>query len=61
MKKDWNRKGNSIKITQPVLVQSLEDKFELPTGTPAQTPAKPNTTMTKQEDKNELSREMHTK
>ncbi len=47
---DRDQKGNSIKITQLVFVQSLEDEFELLTGTPPQTPAKPGTTMTKYED-----------
>ncbi len=58
---DRDRNKNSIRFTQPVLVQSLEDEYELPTGTPPQTPAKPGTTMTKHEDKDKLSKEMHTK
>ncbi len=44
-----------------MLVQSLEDEFELPTGTPPQTPAKPGTTIVKCEDKDKLCKDMHTK
>ncbi len=58
---DWDWKMNSIKITQPVLVQSLEDELKLPPSTLPQTPAKPGITMTKYEDKNKQSKEMHTK
>ncbi len=58
---DRDRNKNSIRITQPVLVQSLEDKFELQTGTSPQTPAKPGTTMFKKEDEDKLCKEMHTK
>ncbi len=39
--------SRAIKITQPVLVQSLTDKFDLPKGDPQTTPAKPGTTITK--------------
>ncbi len=58
---DRDQKKNSIRITQPVLVQSLEDEFELPTGTPPQTPAKPGTTMTKYKEEDQLNKEMNTK
>ena len=30
--------GTEIKITQPVLVQSLKDEFDLPEGKPPRTP-----------------------
>jgi len=33
------RKGNRMKLTQPVLVQSLEDEFEIPDKTPCNLPA----------------------
>ncbi len=42
-------------------MQILKDKFELPTGTPPQTPAKPGTTMTKHNNEEALSKELHTK
>ena len=32
-------KGNRMKITQPVLVQSLEDEFEMPDKIPCNLPA----------------------
>ncbi len=58
---EQNQDKTSIRITRPVLVQSLEDEFELPTGTPPQTPTKPGTTMTKHKDEDELIKKMHTK
>ena len=33
------RKGNKIKMTQPALVQSLEDEFQIPSSTPCNLPA----------------------
>ncbi len=60
-KVEQSQKSNKLQITQPVLVQSLKDKFELPTGTPTQTPAKPGTTMTKHKEEEVLNKAMHTK
>ncbi len=37
-------------------MQILKDKFELPTGTPPQTPAKPGTTMSKHKDEEVLKK-----
>ena len=35
------RKDNRLKITQPVAVQSLEDDFDIPKGTPCNLPELP--------------------
>ena len=37
------RKPGYIKLTQPVLIQSLNDEFDLPDGKAPKTPAEPNT------------------
>ncbi len=50
----------SIKISQLVLVQSLQDKFNLPNGVPPTTPAKPGTIITKQPEEMRLNAEKHT-
>jgi len=52
--------SRAIKITQPVLVQSLKDEFDLPDGVPPTTPAKPGTTITKQPEEEPLNAEKHT-
>ncbi len=36
---DYNKKEGSMKITQPVMIQSFEDKFNLPEGTASNTSA----------------------
>ncbi len=46
---------------QPIFLQSLQDKFKFPTGTPPQTPANQGTISTKNEDKDASNKEMHTK
>ena len=46
---DYDKKERSIKITQPVLLQSFEDEFTLPKLKPV-TPAQPNTTLQHVED-----------
>ncbi len=51
----------SIKITQPILVQSLEDEFKLLIGTPPQTSANSGTVLTKNKEEDKLSKDMHTK
>ena len=34
-----DKKDNAVKLTQPVLIQSLEDEFEIPKDTPKHLPA----------------------
>ncbi len=46
---------------EPVLVQSVEDKFELQKSAPPQTPIKPGTTLTKYKDEDSKSKEMNPK
>ncbi|KAL7460684.1 hypothetical protein ACHAXS_001130 [Conticribra weissflogii] len=55
-----SKTSRAIKITQPVLVQSLQDKFDLPDGVPPTTPAKPGTTITKLLEEKALNGENHT-
>lgn len=50
----------AIKITQPVLVRSIQNEFNLPNRPPPITPAKPGTIHSKQTDKEPLSPEKHT-
>ncbi len=45
----------AIKNTQPLLLQSLQDKFDLANGVPPTTPAKPGTTITKKPEEEQLS------
>ena len=42
--------GTSIKVTQPVLVQSLEDEFDLPTGKAPRTPVPAGQVLVKKDD-----------
>ena len=50
----------SVKFTQPVLVQSLNDEFEdIPQGVNPMTPARPGNILTKCEESEKLSPEMH--
>ena len=48
---EHNKEQRYIKITQPVLVQSLRDEFELPGGATPTTPAAPGTILTEGETK----------
>ena len=59
-KLEWNTDEGSIKFTQPVLLQSYQDEFELPTQSYT-TPAEPKTVLTKCDDGQEISDEMQSK
>jgi hypothetical protein len=54
------RKGNQLKFTQPVLLQSYNDEFKLPNRA-TQTPAIPGTVLKDRETGELLSAEMTTK
>ena len=59
---DYNREEGFIKLTQPVLLQSYKDEFELPEGTAVPTtPATPGKVLVKPEPENCVSfEEQHT-
>lgn len=44
---EYNREDGSMKITQPVLLQSFKDEFDLPEGPVPRTPAAPGSILTK--------------
>ena len=46
-KVERNREDNSMKLTQPVLLQSFEDEFDLPDGAVPKTPAVPGEVLVK--------------
>lgn len=56
---DYDCKNQRMKITQPVLIQSFQDEFELPTEEYC-TPAAPNTTLQKTSDESTLNSEDQT-
>ena len=59
---DIDHEERSLTMTQPVLVQSLTDKFEdIPQGAMPMTPAKPGSIITKGEEDVKLSPEMNTR
>ena len=60
-KLDWNEDKGWIKITQPVLLQSLKDEFELPEGQNPLTPAEPGSVLTKEQDAELLKPKEQTK
>ena len=51
---DYDREQQRLKITQPVLIQSFWDEFELP-NEEYSTPAAPNKTLQKKSDESTLS------
>ena len=59
-KLDWNREKGTIKFTQPVLIQSFEDEFELP-NTKFKMPSEPGKVLEKCEDGQEISDEKQSK
>eukprot|EP00804_Cyclotella_cryptica_P006706 CCRYP_008640-RA/>CCRYP_008640-RA protein AED:0.60 eAED:-0.00 QI:0/0/0/0.2/1/1/5/0/1261 len=61
-KLDISSDGTSLKMTQPVLVQSLSDEFEdIPQGRAILVPAKPGNILTKCENSPKLSPEKHSR
>ena len=53
-KMEYNREEGWLKMTQPVLLQSFSDEFDLPYGDTPRTPAAPGTVLTKSENDTEL-------
>ena len=49
-KLDWNREQRTIKLTQPVLLQSLKDEFDITKGQKPATPAEPGSILTMEKD-----------
>ena len=54
-KVDYDPKQRAAKITQPVLLQSLEDEFDLPKGAPPVTPAVPQEVLKSVDERNWVS------
>jgi hypothetical protein len=54
---DYNKKEGSMKITQPVMIQSFEDKFNLPEGKAANTPALPGSVLTAGQERDQVAPE----
>ena len=59
-KVEWNTEKRSIKFTQPVLLQSYEDEFELPKGT-FKTPAEPGKVLEECVENHEIDDERQSK
>jgi hypothetical protein len=47
----WTEITKKIKLTQPVMLQSFEDKFNLPKGPALNTPATPGDALVKADPK----------
>ena len=60
-KLDWNEEKEWIKITQPVVLQSLKDEFELSEGQNPLTPAEPGSVLTKEGEAELLKHKDQTK
>ena len=61
-KLEVNDNDRSIKMTQPVLVQSLSDEFEdIPQGANPLTPARPGNILTKGDESDKLNPELHSR
>jgi hypothetical protein len=54
-KVDYDREAGTMKLTQPVMIQSFQDEFELPEGEPSNTPAIPGTVMSEGEVRNQAN------
>jgi hypothetical protein len=61
-KTEINTEEQYVEFTQPVLVQSLGNEFEvIPQGASPMTPAKPGTILTKCEESNKLDDKQHSR
>ena len=60
-KVDRNFEDGTIKFTQPVMIQSFSDEFELPEGKAPNTPATPGQFLVKGDDATNLKQEQQTK
>jgi hypothetical protein len=49
-KVDFDPIGRTVRLTQPVLLQSFRDEWDLPAGPVPRTPAVPNSILTREED-----------
>jgi hypothetical protein len=57
-KVDYDKEAGTMKLTQPVMIQSFQDEFELAEGKPSNTPAIPGTVMSKGEERNQVNDEI---
>ena len=60
-KVDYNQHEGTMKLTQPVMIQSFTDEFELPEGKASNTPAIPGTVMSEGEVQNQVNDELQSK
>jgi hypothetical protein len=60
-KVEHNKEEGWIKLTQPVLLQSYDDEFELPKGESPRTPAIPGEVLQKGEEENQVSEKEQSK
>ena len=58
---DWDRDKPRLKFTQPVLLQSLEDEFDIQNQQECRTPAEPGSVLRKPPEETLLDREAHSK
>ncbi len=56
-KVDYDQQAGSMKLTQPVMIQSFKDEFELPEGNASNTPAIPGSVMSEGQIKNQVDNE----
>ena len=54
---DYDQEAGTMKLTQPVMIQSFKDEFELPEGNASNTPAIPGYVMSEDEIKNQVNDE----
>jgi hypothetical protein len=54
-KVDYDQEAGTMRLTQPVMIQSFQDEFDLPEVKASSTPAIPGTVMSEGEVKNQVS------